>query len=303
MIDDVAGALRITVEEEGTGRRIPNAIVSVTTKQPDGTTVTKEYTTDENGQIYIPNLPVGDDTSYRVTKIPEGYKLTSVGEETNVIIKAKEVTEKLEKIETATKPTEATTESTTEATTVTTEATSEDTTEPTTVTTEDPTEPTTEPTTRDPEDGDKGNLIITVLDEKTKQPVPNATVTVKRPDGTIGTYTTDENGQIILKNIPAGEYEITVIKVPEGYDVTTGKTEKALVEKGKTTSHTALISTSVTTESPNPQPGQSSDQRTNTNTSSVRTGDDTSVIPIIITMVLSLALIVTIIIRKKKMKK
>ncbi|MBR6402909.1 MAG: carboxypeptidase regulatory-like domain-containing protein, partial [Eubacterium sp.] len=304
MIDDVAGALRITVEEEGTGRRIPNAIVSVTTKKTDGTTETKDYTTDTNGQIYIPNLPVGDEYSYKVTKIPDGFKLTSVGEEKNVVIKAKEVTEKIEKIETAQKPTEATTESTTETT-----EDNDKTTEATTVTTEDTTDnttekttnDTTEPTTEEPDDKvDKGNLIITVLDEKTKKPVPNATVTVKRPDGTTGTYTTDENGQIILKNIPTGDYQITVIKVPEGYDVTTGKTETVKVEKGKTTSHTALITTLITTQSPDPNSGQSSDQRPNTGTSSVRTGDDTSVIPIIITMILSLVLIVTIIIRKKK---
>ena len=313
MIDDVAGALRIVVEEEGTQRRIPDATVSVTTKKTDGTMETKEYKTDKNGEIYIPNLPTGNEYSYKVTKIPDGYKLTSVGEEKNVEVKAKEVTEKIEKIEVAEKKTEATTEAPTteQPTTVTTE-------QPTTTMAEQPTttSPTTDEDVDDDEDDDEdnddddlddddqetGTLIITVLDEKTNKPVPNAVVTVKNPDGTTGTYTTDDNGQIVLKDIPAGDYLVTVTKVPEGYEVTTGKTEKVTVKSGKTAQHTALINTSQTASGPNPNPGTSNSRTTDQRTSSVRTGDDTRVIPIIITMILSLGLIVTIVIRKKRMK-
>ena len=104
MIDDVAGALRITVEEESTGRRIPGAVVTITTMKADGTTETKDYTTDADGQIYLPNLPVGNDYSYKVTKIPDGYKLSTAGEDKNVVISAKKVTDSIEKIKEAAAP-------------------------------------------------------------------------------------------------------------------------------------------------------------------------------------------------------
>ena len=98
MIDNPAGALKFTVEEEETGDGVKGAIITITTMKTDGTTETKPYTTDRDGMIYIPNLPVGNDYSYKYTTIPEKYVVSSMGEETGVVVKPKEVTEKTIKI-------------------------------------------------------------------------------------------------------------------------------------------------------------------------------------------------------------
>ncbi len=81
----------------------------------------------------------------------------------------------------------------------------------------------------------KGNLEITVIDEKTGNTVPNAEVKVTYPDGNTKTHTTDSNGKITLTETPTGTYTTEVTKVPEGYTVTTGKTDTAVVDEGKTT--------------------------------------------------------------------
>ena len=267
MIDDLGGILRITVQEEDTNRLVPGAEVKVTTVKPDGTKETKTYTTDSEGKIRITNLPASNEYSYEVTKVPEGYKVTTDGSKTAVAVEKGKETKELEKI----KPKEVT-----------------------------------------PADDTKtGTLIITVLDEQTKQPVPNATVTVKNPDGTTNTYTTDENGKITITKLPAGDYKITVTKVPDGYTVTTGKEETATVEVGKTTEHTALISTKTT---PGTTPSSTPNQTTPGTTpnpkapdqpakTTVNTGDRVFVIPVIVLMVLSLIALVVIIIRKRKMRK
>ena len=123
-------------------------------------------------------------------------------------------------------------------------------------TTENPTteSPTTEnPTTESPTTEQQtvvtpptGNLEIVVRDEKTKDPVPNATVEIVYPDGHKEEAKTDEHGQITKNDTPIGEYTITVTKVPEGYDVSTGQSAKALVETNKTTRHIAEIVTKTT---------------------------------------------------------
>ena len=95
-----------------------------------------------------------------------------------------------------------------------------------------------------------GGLLITVLDEKTNEPVPNAEVEVVKPDGTKETLTTDKNGQVTKftekdsdghYKAPIGDYKITVVKVPDGYNVTTGKTEIKTTEVGKVVEHIAKI--------------------------------------------------------------
>ncbi|MBO4591628.1 MAG: carboxypeptidase regulatory-like domain-containing protein [Eubacterium sp.] len=245
--------------------------------------------------MYIPNLPVGNEYSYKVTKVPDGYVVSTAGEETGVEIKAKEVTEKLDKIKKEQKPTEekttetTTTEEQTTATTeeqVTTEATTEATTsKPTTETTEDPDDE--DPDDEDPDDDsdeDKGTLVITILDEKTRTPIPNAVVTVERPDGTTGTYTTDENGQIIIRDVPTGDYKVTVTQVPPGYTVTTGVSQVVTVEKDKTTSHTALVTNDNTEATTQTTQGGSTPTNTTTQTSSVKTGDDAKVVMVMLIM-------------------
>lgn len=54
-------------------------------------------------------------------------------------------------------------------------------------------------------------ITITVKDPITDTPIPNSTVTITYPNGTIETLTTDENGNItITSDLPVGENNITI---------------------------------------------------------------------------------------------
>ncbi len=74
----------------------------------------------------------------------------------------------------------------------------------------------------------KEDLTVTVVDQKTGDPVPGATVTIIGPDGKPvpvdpadpskgNVHTADENGQIKLEDVPTGDYEVIVETVPPGY--------------------------------------------------------------------------------------
>ncbi|MCR5543006.1 MAG: carboxypeptidase regulatory-like domain-containing protein, partial [Eubacterium sp.] len=278
MIDDLGGAFTVKVVEEETGTPVPNATIEIT--KPDGTTET--VTTDENGEVIVTNLPDGEEYTYKVVKVPDDYDVKTGGTDKVTIEKGKTI-DKTEEIAPKAEPkTDATTE---EKTTTEEQTTTEE------KTTEEQPDDEDEEEDEDEEDEDTGTLIVTVIDEKTGKPVPNATVEITNPDGTKGTYTTDENGQIKLTELPAGEYKVVVTKVPDGYSVTTGKVETVTVEEGKTTKHTAMI---AKTED---SPAKSATSK------SVKTSDNAKLIPIIIVMVLSLAFIVVIIIRKRRINK
>ena len=276
MVDDIGGAFTVKVVEEETGTPVPNATIEIT--KPDGTTET--VTTDENGEVIVTNLPDGEEYTYKVVKVPDGYDVKTGGTDKVTIEKGKTIDKREEIAPKAEPKTDATTEekTTTEEQTTTAEKTTEE-------------QPDDEDEEEDEEDEDTGTLIVTVIDEKTGKPVPNATVEITNPDGTKGTYTTDENGQIKLTELPAGEYKVVVTKVPDGYSVTTGKVETVTVEEGKTTKHTAMI---AKTED---SPAKSATSK------SVKTSDNAKLIPIIIVMVLSLAFIIVIIIRKRRINK
>ncbi len=215
------GNLKIIVYDEKTGDIVPGATVEVT--YPDGTTK-KTDVTDENGEIFLGKMPVGEYTVV-TTKVPDGYTVTAGKEhKAEVIEKQTTVCEVL--INT-----------------------------------------------------DKGNLIITVYDEKTGDVVPNATVTVTYPDGSTSPYITDSEGKITLSNIPVGDYKTQTTKVPDGYTVTVGKEYTATVVSGQTTECKIYIVTSTD--------------------KSVNTGDSFKVIPIIGVMIAALFGMVIMIVRKK----
>ena len=169
-----------------------------------------------------------------------------------------------------------TTETTTEKTT---ETTTESTTETTTETT---TENTTEVTT---ETDDVGNLIVTVVERDTERVVPGAEVEIVYPDGTVKTYTTDDKGQITLKEIPVGGYSITVRKVPNGYNVVEGETGLCTVTAGATADHKSKIVTKKTTDNV------------------VSTNDPTQISAFLIAMLISAAGMVFFIGRKRKLNR
>ena len=93
-----------------------------------------------------------------------------------------------------------------------------------------------------------GKITVHVTERTSGKDVPDAEVEIKYPDGTTKTYKTDENGEVKDENgdeliVPPGDYEVTVVKVPEGYDVVTGKTDIVVVPKDDEGHHEAVIAT------------------------------------------------------------
>ncbi|SER09206.1 hypothetical protein SAMN02910369_03042, partial [Lachnospiraceae bacterium NE2001] len=115
-VETETGGMKVTVQEEGTGRNVPNATVEIEapsgTSFPDGSSKIT-VTTDENGQITsykdkdgkVIDLTTGltpGDYKVTVTKVPDGYKVTT-GQTKTVTVKKGEVAEHLALIGTATK--------------------------------------------------------------------------------------------------------------------------------------------------------------------------------------------------------
>ena len=169
-----------------------------------------------------------------------------------------------------------------------------------------------------------GGLDIQVLDEKTLEPVVNAVVEIKTPDGAKVEITTDQNGMINKfvekdKNgnytAKVGEYDITVIKVPEGYSVTTGQTKTETVVEGEVKHHVAKIATaknSTDTDTTNKN-NTNKDTNKNNNTTvnnnknstkktdtNAKTADEADVAGVAGLMIISLAAVAVIVRRKKE---
>lgn len=144
-----------------------------------------------------------------------------------------------------------------------------------------------------------GGLTIIVRDEKTDDPVPRATVEIKYPDGTVETKVTDKNGEINYPadpGVPTGDYEITVIDVPDGYTVTTGKTGKVTVKEDKVAKHVAKVDVSDdSTSRDDDEDEDETDEETSAETddgkdsdSSAKTGDNSPVKPLTAIMLIAL---------------
>lgn len=97
-----------------------------------------------------------------------------------------------------------------------------------------------------------GGLTIVVLDKVTSGAVPDATVEVTEPDGSVKTYTTDSNGRVnkyLEKDeqghykAALGTYKIRVTKVPDGYSVDTGIVGTETVVVSQVVEHIAKIVT------------------------------------------------------------
>ena len=96
----------------------------------------------------------------------------------------------------------------------------------------------------------RGGIIITVYDEETGDVVPGAEVTITTPDGVTGTFITDSDGQVKeyaqkdqfgnYTQLP-GTFTYVVTKVPDGYKVTTGESQKGTVIAEKLTELEARI--------------------------------------------------------------
>ncbi len=300
----IPGGLIVTVYDEKTGETVPDATVEIT--NPDGTK--EEYKTDSNGQITIENAPPGDYVIETI-EVPSGYEVTLGKTETATVV-SKDTTEHDVYIDISTPGNliitvyDEKTGDTIPGATVEVTDFNGDTKEYTTdangqITIKDLTPGKYDIETTKVPDGydvtlgksdtamvepdkttshdvyinteEPGALIVTVFDEKTKEVVPGATVEITDPSGNTKEYTTDENGKITIKDLDPGKYQIVTTKVPEGYTVTLGKTETAIVESGKTTSHDVYINTSDK----------------NTTDTTVKTGDRTNLVLPMILLVLS----------------
>lgn len=280
----VTGKLSVHVVEEKTGRDVPNATVEV--EAPDGTK--KTYKTNDKGEIVDENGKTPIEVapgSYKVTvtQVPEGYEVTT-GQTATIEVPANGEARHEAKILPKT-----------------------------------------------------GGMKVKVVEEGTNREVPNATVEIEAPSGTTfpdGStkiiVTTDEHGNVtgykdkdgntidLTTGLTPGDYKVTVTKVPDGYKVTTGKTDTVTVKKGEVTDHLAIIgtdekSTDTTEKKQSDTPSTEVKQPDTTTTPNapgtpnkdktvVDTGDRVNVVPVMIVMIISLIGIIFLIIRKRKMR-
>ena len=286
------GKLSIHITEADTGKDVPGAEIEVTGPfDGPGTKVTKKFITNEKGEIVDEKgntpivVPAGKYT-FKVTKIPEGYKIIS--EDTGEVVVPENKEGRAEKKiiptggleiivrdEVSKKPVPgAKVEITKPDGTVEIRETDEngkikgyEQTEigkykvkvievpkgfVVTVNEEQEAEVKKKETTTviSEINKDTGGLIITVIDQKTGKPVPNALIEITKPDGSKEQVRTDENGQIKKYaekdgdgryKSETGEYKIKVIEVPDGFSVIEGEETKIKVEPGKVKEHIAKI--------------------------------------------------------------
>ncbi len=66
------------------------------------------------------------------------------------------------------------------------------------------------------------DLIVTVLDKDTGEKIEGVLVEITKPDKTKFTEETDSDGRVRLPKGVLGDYEISILKVPEGKNVKVG---------------------------------------------------------------------------------
>ena len=142
-----------------------------------------------------------------------------------------------------------------------------------------------------------GNLEVTVTDEATNKPVPDASVDITDPSGTKDTHTTDTNGKVTLSNVPTGEYTVEVTKVPDGYTVTTGQKTTVTVKENDTAKDEIKVSDSAVSKTPNQTTAVTA---TNNSDKAVQTGDNFNAKTPITLWIISLMGIAALIYGKKK---
>ncbi|MBR1597379.1 MAG: carboxypeptidase regulatory-like domain-containing protein, partial [Lachnospiraceae bacterium] len=130
---------------------------------------------------------------------------------------------------------------------------------------------------------------ITIYDEKTGDVVPGAKITVTSPSGKETKYTTNDDGQVTLKNIAAGEYKVTVTDVPEGYTVTENAEVSIQVVKNKTTKAQVRID----------KDGEVS-VSSKTTKSATKTGDTVPVVPIAAAFIIAVLGLVILMFKRRE---
>ena len=88
-------------------------------------------------------------------------------------------------------------------------------------------------------------FVLTKYDEDGITPLPGATFTIAKkdsPEDILGTYTTNENGQIQL-TLEAGTYNVTETEAPENYELPENPTTELTVTRNTTTAEVKLNNT------------------------------------------------------------
>ena len=157
-----------------------------------------------------------------------------------------------------------------------------------------------------------GLLSIRVIEDKTGRAVPGAVIEVtSAADHTSVTYMTGKDGLIVDANgntpsVAAGVYTITIMQVPTGYDIVTGKTGNVTVVNNRESLYEAIVSTAsgeITT------PGDESKKQTEPGTpeakteTSVKTADTISNSFIFLMLLLSILTITTVMLIKTERAK
>ena len=141
----------------------------------------------------------------------------------------------------------------------------------------------------DEEDNGKGNLLITIFDEKTGSVVPGAKIVVTKPNGNTSKYTTNNVGQVSIKKAAVGDYTVTVTEVPKGYTVTKNAEVDVEVVKNKTTVAEVRIDkegeVSVTSK---------------TTQSATKTGDSVPVIPLAAAFLLAVVGLIVLFVKRQE---
>ena len=176
-------------------------------------------------------------------------------------------------------------------------------------TTQNATGETTQPATVKAE---TGLLSIRVIEDKTGRAVPGAVIEVtSAADHTSVTYMTGKDGRIVdasgnTPSMAAGVYTITIMQVPTGYDIVTGKTGNVTVVNNRESLYEAIVSTAsgeITT------PGDESKKQTDPGTpeakteTSVKTADTISNSLIFLMLLLSILTITTVMLIKTERAK
>ncbi len=328
------GNLEVTVLDEDTQAPVPGAKVKIT--DPSGNS--KEYTTDSNGKITIKDTPIGNH-KISVTEVPDGYRVTTGEEATKKVEEGKTATH-VAKItptgglkitvveEDSGEPVKDAVVKVTDSKGNTEEYTTDangqilvnpiDTGDYDIVVTKVPagkkvtvgeTKTVTVKKLEIAEhlakinNAGKGNLEITVIDENTNKPVPDASVNVTDPTGDTSSHSTDTNGKITLTDVPTGDYTVEVTKVPDGYTVTTGEKTTVTVKENETSKDEVKIKTNTDTVSKTPNTSTSvtsTNTTTNTTDKSVQTGDTFNAKAPVVMIIISLMGIAALLYGKKR---
>ena len=157
-----------------------------------------------------------------------------------------------------------------------------------------------------------GLLSIRVIEDKTGRAVSGAVVEVTSvSDRTSVTYVTGKDGRIVDANgntptVDAGVYTITIMKVPDGADVVTGKTGNVTVVKNSESFYEATVSSASgkTTTSGDESKKQTDPGTPETKTeTSVKTADTISNSLIFLMLLLSILTITTVMLIKTERAK